>query len=107
MEKVSTDYLLQTLDVDYKTIIVGDAYMAPSELLNTNGAIYYYENNETPGIDWLKRIAGHFTHTVWLNPDEEEMQTSMSVNVISKFIPMYRLTIDGLEKAVKKLTVKR
>jgi len=31
--KISTDYLLQTLEPDYKVVIVGDADMAPSELL--------------------------------------------------------------------------
>ena len=90
-----------------KQCIVGDAYMAPSELLEKNGAIYYYQNNETPGIEWLKRISGHFTHTVWLNPDDEFPQQPATVTLISKIFPMYSLTLDGLDKAVKKLTVKR
>ena len=107
MDKVSTDYLLQTLESDYKTVIVGDANMAPSELMEKNGAIYYYQNNDTPGIEWLKRISGHFTHTVWLNPDPESLLQPPSVALISKIFPMYRLTIDGLDKAVKKLVVKR
>jgi uncharacterized protein len=107
MDKISTDYLLQTLEPDYKTVIVGDANMAPSELLEKNGAIYYYQNNDIPGIEWLKRISGHFTHTVWLNPDPESLLKPPSVALISKIFPMYRLTIDGLDKAVKKLVVKR
>ena len=106
-DKVSTDYLLKTLEPDYKTIIVGDAYMAPSELLDRNGAIYYYQENDTPGIDWLKRIAGHFNHSVWLNPDHDLTQQPTSVSLISKIFPMYSLTLDGLDKAVRKLTVKR
>jgi len=106
-EKISTDFLLKTLEPDYKTIIVGDAYMAPSELLDRNGAIYYYQENDTPGIDWLKRIAEHFSHSVWLNPDYELTQQPASVSLISKIFPMYNLTIEGLDKAVKKLTVKR
>ncbi len=106
-EKVSTDFLLTTLEPDYKTIIVGDAYMALSELLDRNGAIYYYQENDTPGIDWLKRIAEHFDHSVWLNPDYELTQQPASVSLISKIFPMYSLTIDGLDKAVKKLAVKR
>jgi uncharacterized protein with von Willebrand factor type A (vWA) domain len=105
-EKISTDFLLKTLEPDYKTIIVGDAYMAPSELLDRNGAIYYYQENDTPGIDWLKRIAEHFSHSVWLNPDYELTQQPASVSLISKIFPMYNLTIEGLDKAVKKLTVK-
>jgi uncharacterized protein with von Willebrand factor type A (vWA) domain len=107
MEKVSTDYLLQTLEPDYKTVIVGDAYMAPSELLDKNGAIYYYQDNDTPGIEWLKRIAGHFTHSVWLNPDYDLPQQPTTTALIGKIFPMYDLTLDGLEKAVKKLIVKK
>jgi len=87
MDKVSTDYLLQTLEPDYKTVIVGDAYMAPSELLDRNGIIYYYQSNDVPGIDWLKRIAGHFTHTVWLNPDYNLGQQPTTVAIISKLFP--------------------
>lgn len=109
MEKVSTDYLLSTLEPDYKTVIVGDADMAPTELLERNGAIYYYQTNETPGIEWLKRIAGHFSHTVWLNPSPPGflLQPSYTVSIISKIFPMYQLTIDGIDNAVKKLVVKR
>jgi uncharacterized protein with von Willebrand factor type A (vWA) domain len=107
MDKVGTDYLLQTLEPDYKTVIVGDAYMAPSELLDKNGIISYYQSNDTPGIEWLKRIAAHFTHTVWLNPDYDLQQSPTTVALISKIFPMYSLTLDGLDKAVKKLVVKR
>jgi hypothetical protein len=107
MDKVGTDYLLQTLEPDYKTVIVGDAYMAPSELLDKNGIISYYQSNDTPGIEWLKRIAAHFTHTVWLNPDYDLQQPPTTVALISKIFPMYSLTLDGLDKAVKKLVVKR
>jgi hypothetical protein len=107
MEKVSTEYLLSTLEPDYKTIIVGDANMAPWELLDRDGAIYYYQNNDIPGIDWLKRISQHFTHAIWLNPDDQPLYRSSTVAMISKLFPMYRLTIDGLDKGVKKLVVKR
>jgi uncharacterized protein len=107
MERVSTEYLLSTLEPDYKTIIVGDANMAPWELLDRDGAIYYYQNNDIPGIDWLKRISQHFTHTIWLNPDDQPLYKSSTVAMISKIFPMYRLTIDGLDKGLKKLVVKR
>jgi uncharacterized protein with von Willebrand factor type A (vWA) domain len=105
--KISTDYLLQTLEPDYKVVIVGDADMAPSELLEKNGAIFYYQSNETPGIEWLKRISTHFTHSVWLNPDSEFPRMATTSALISKIFPMYSLTLDGLDKAVKKLVVKR
>jgi len=93
---------------DYKVVIVGDANMGPWELTEKNGAIYYYQRNETPGIVWLKRIAEHFSHTVWLNPDDTRYWgRSPTVQLIGKVFPMYPLTLDGLGQAVKKLVVKR
>ncbi len=107
MEKISTDHLLQTLTPDYKVIIVGDASMENSELLQKNGAIYVYLRNETPGLVWLQRIAKHFTHTVWLNPDGESFWRSPSHRMVRSVFPMYPLTLEGLDNAVKKLVVKR
>ncbi len=107
-ETVSTDYLLQTLTPDYKVVIVGDANMAPWELTERNGSIYRYQKNEMPGIVWLERVERHFTHIVWLNPDEQSLWwRAPTIYAIKKLFPMYPLTIDGLGQAVKKLVVKR
>jgi len=106
-EAVSTDHLLHTLESDYKLILVGDARMAAWELTEQYGAIDYYYRNETPGIVWMKRIAEHFTHCVWLNPDEPQYWNHNTVQAIGKLFPMYPLTIDGLEQAMKKLVVKQ
>ena len=81
--------------------------MAPSELIQRYGAINYYERNEVPGIVWLKRIAEHFTHCVWLNPDDLYFWNHATIQMIAKMFPMFPLTLDGLGEAVKKLVVKR
>ena len=106
-EEVSTEYLLQTLEPDYKVILVGDARMAISELTVKYGAIYYYHRNEVPGIVWLSRIAEHFTHCVWLNPEELRYWNHPTVEAIGKLFPMYALTLDGLGESTKKLIRKR
>ncbi|MFC1955430.1 VWA domain-containing protein [Chloroflexota bacterium] len=106
-ETISTDLLLRTLEPDYKLLLVGDARMAPYELTEKYGAIHYYERNEIPGIVWLKRVAEHFTHSVWLNPDESRFWVAYTVQAIAKLIPMYPLSLDGLGQAVKKLLVKK
>ncbi len=106
-EATSTEHVLRTLEPDYKLVLVGDASMAPTELMVRGGAINYYEHNDTPGITWLKRIADHFTRAVWLNPNERTYWDSMSVQMIGKLFPMYELTLDGLGEALKKLTVKK
>ncbi len=106
-EAVSTNYLLHTMEPDYKVVMVGDARMATQELTEIYGAIYYYERNETQGIVWLKRIAEHFTHCVWLNPEEPYYWNHPTVLMIGKLFPMFQLTLDGLGQAVKKLIVKK
>ena len=106
-EAVSTEYLLHTLPADYKVLLVGDARMGPWELTERYGSINYWERNEVPGVIWLKRIAEHFTHCVWLNPDEPRFWAHPTVQLIAKLFPMYELTLDGLGLAVKKVVVKR
>lgn len=105
-ETISTEHLLRTLGPDYKVLLVGDATMSPYELTERHGAINYYELNETPGIVWLKQIADHFTHCVWLNVENPRLWNHTTVRMINSVFPMYQLTIDGLRQAVKKLLVK-
>ena len=106
-DTISTDHLLEMLEPDYKVILVGDARMAPYELTERWGAIYYYERNEIPSIIRLKRIAEHFTHVVWLNPEERRFWIHPTVRTIGKLFPMFPLTLEGLGAATKKLIVKR
>jgi uncharacterized protein with von Willebrand factor type A (vWA) domain len=105
-ETTSTDHLMRTLDPNFKVILVGDATMSPYELTERHGAINYYERNETPGIAWLKRLGEHFTHCVWLNVENERHWNHTTVRMIRSIFPMYPLTVEGLEQAVKKLLVK-
>ncbi|MFC1995499.1 VWA domain-containing protein [Chloroflexota bacterium] len=104
---VSLDYLLNTLETDYKVLLVGDAIMNPYELTESGGALYYYERNEIPSIIRLKQISDHFTHAIWLNPEDQHAWIHPTVRLIEKLFPMYPLTLEGLNKAVKKLVAKR
>jgi len=106
-ETVSIDHLLVVLEQDYKVLLVGDARMAPYELTERWGAIDYYERNEIPGIARLQRIYEHFTHVVWLNPEEPRYWIHPTIRAVGKLFPMFPLTVDGLGEAVKKLIVKR
>ena len=107
-ERVPTAQVLKNLDSDYKVILVGDAHMAPSELMSPGGAIDYYYHNDIPGIEWLKRVADHFRHTVWLNPiARQRLWVHPTIRAIGRIFPMFEMTIDGLDEAVKALMVKR
>ncbi|NNF97781.1 MAG: hypothetical protein HKM93_00220 [Desulfobacteraceae bacterium] len=91
-------------DPDTRLIIVGDASMAPYELMARDGSIYIQDRSGRPGIECLKYLAKTFQHSVWLNPVSREMWGyTHTINAIRQIFPMYELSIDGLEKAVGQL----
>jgi len=106
-DAVPTDQVLKTLDTQYRLILVGDACMAPSELLSRWGAIDYYHQNETPGIVWLERLEKHFERAVWLNPMRLRFWSHPTVERISDLFPMFELTLDGLDQAMSRLAGKK
>ncbi|MBF0258091.1 MAG: hypothetical protein HQK62_04495 [Desulfamplus sp.] len=94
-------------DPDTRFIVVGDASMAPYELMATDGSIHIRERSGKPSIERLRYIADTFAHSVWLNPVPESMWGyTHSIVAISKIFPMFELSIDGLEKAVGHLMSK-
>jgi uncharacterized protein len=91
-------------DPETRLVIVGDASMAPYELVNANGAIYVNQNYSQPSIEYLKSLAKTFRHAVWLNPvSQDAWQNDWTIQNIAKIFPMFELTLDGLEKAVQHL----
>lgn len=106
-ERVPTERVISKHPADAKLIMVGDACMAPWELTAAGGAIYYYEQNRTPGIEWLRRLRSHFTHRIWLNPEPEAYWNHPTIRAIGQVFDMFPLTLDGLSRAVKKLKVAR
>jgi uncharacterized protein with von Willebrand factor type A (vWA) domain len=80
--------------------------MAPEELLEPGGAIYYYQNNDTPGIEWLRRVQAHFRSCIWLNPMPERQWDRPSIALIRTVFPMYELTLEGLDCGVRHLVRK-
>lgn len=102
-EPVDVAELIATSDRDERLIFVGDALMHPAELLDRGGSIYYYHHNPTAGIEWLRRLADHFRRAAWLNPEPRRYWPRTTIEVISSVFPMYELTLDGLEDAVRYL----
>ncbi len=95
---------LVRLDPDTRLIIVGDASMAPYELMSADGSIYAFERSGQPSIERLKFLANTFQHTVWLNPiPQRNWDYTYTVNVIQNIFSMHELSLDGLEKAVAHL----
>jgi len=104
MRAVATRKVLDQADRNYKVILVGDAYMAPSELLSPNGAIDYWYRNDRPGIEWLIDIRKRFRKVIWLNPEPEQWWHSVpSTRMIQKVFPMYELTLSGMRSGARAL----
>jgi uncharacterized protein with von Willebrand factor type A (vWA) domain len=94
-------------DPQTRLIMVGDASMAPYELMATDGSIYISERSGNPSIEQLKFLAKMFPHCVWLNPVESGMwRYTQTISMIRRIFPMFELSIDGLEKAVAYLMSK-
>lgn len=94
-------------DPETRLILVGDASMAPYELMHVNGSIYLEQRENNASLDRLKFLSRTFRHAVWLNPQtEEEWDHTWTVGIIRQVFPMFELTLDGLEKAVQRLMAK-
>ena len=91
-------------DPDTRLIMVGDASMAPWELVSASGSIYYGEKHRSPSIECLRFLTQTFPHSVWLNPvPEYDWGYTRTIVEIAKIFPMFELTLDGLEKAVARM----
>jgi hypothetical protein len=89
---------------DYKLIIVGDASMAPSEILYPNGSVEY--NNAEAGQAWMERLLATYPRAVWLNPEAQHIwQYTRSVGIMQALMSgrMFPLSIDGLTAAMQEL----
>jgi uncharacterized protein len=92
---------LVRFDPETRIIIVGDASMAPYELMATDGSIHLEERSGKPSYRRLQFIAETFPHAVWLNPKmADEWPYARTINMIREIFPMFELTLDGLESAV-------
>ena len=95
------------LDTETRLIILGDASMAPYELMATDGSIHIEERSGKPSIECLKFLARNFRHSVWLNPMQSNMWGyTQTISAIGRIFPMFEFSIDGLEKAVAHLMAK-
>ena len=95
---------IQIMDPETRLVLVGDASMAPYELMARDGSIYIHERSGKASIERLKFLADTFTHSVWLNPVSERMWSyTRTIVAIGQIFPMFELTIDGLEEAVTQL----
>jgi uncharacterized protein with von Willebrand factor type A (vWA) domain len=91
-------------DPETRLIFVGDASMAPYELVGANGSLYLGQKDSHSSQERLGFLARTFRHAAWLNPQpESSWGYTWTIGEIRKSFPMFELTLDGLEKAVQHL----
>jgi hypothetical protein len=85
----------------YKLVLVGDALMAPWELL---GAPSYGESEKgAAGVAWLLYLREHFERSVWLNPEPPSVWAGSTIETIGSIFPMFEAHPDGLSEAIAEL----
>ncbi len=96
-----------TWDRETRLIVVGDASMAPYELLATDGSIYVDERSGRPSLDRLRLLAELFPHSAWFNPTPLRLwPMTRTIGVINQVFSMFELTLEGLDRAVTHLMSK-
>jgi len=103
-ERIPTDQVIRTYAADYRAIFVGDATMNPYEITMPGGSVEHW--NKESGAVWMQRLAGHFPHLVWLNPEPvARWDYTASIRVTRELVGerMFPLTLDGLDRATREL----
>ena len=100
-QQVKISQLFAETDRKYKLIIVGDALMAPWELMSVSG---WQEDEGVEGVMWMMRLREHYPSAAWLNPEQPSSWWQSTVDVLRRIFPMYPLTLEGLGDAVHQLT---
>lgn len=90
-----------------RLLLIGDADMAPAELMAAFGSIEFYNNERRPGWEWLKELRHAFPASVWLNPIPRERWEwhSPTITQIGRLFHMEDLTLAGIKNAVEHLNV--
>lgn len=107
MNPVDVTEILEVVNQRWKVVLVGDAAMAPSELMSSGpwgSPIRRPDGRPLSGLDWLVMLADRFDRAIWLNPDPPQYWAGGTCEVIRQVFPMYHLTIEGLGEAVTYLS---
>jgi uncharacterized protein with von Willebrand factor type A (vWA) domain len=103
-QMVPTWEVLRTYGPDWRVVFVGDAAMAPYEIVEPGGSVEHW--NEEAGKVWLQRLTAHFRRVAWLNPTPQgHWGYTTSIGIIQDAMQgrMFPMTLDGLDGLAKAL----
>ena len=104
MDPIEVPRLVDQLSPRWKVIFVGDAAMAPGELLGTGPWGSPGGGETLSGLEWLLFVAQRFERSVWLNPDPPQYWNGGTGRAIGEVFPMFHLTLEGLSEAMAHLS---
>ncbi|MDD5922122.1 MAG: VWA domain-containing protein, partial [Eubacteriales bacterium] len=100
------EQVLANFGNEYRVILVGDAMMDPYEL---HGHFYDWhlrEYSKSTGMERFDQLLRKYPYIVWLNPEKAPVTNGYwnqtHVELMEHF-PMFQLSQEGLEQAMKKL----
>ncbi|MEJ5348773.1 MAG: hypothetical protein WHS46_08805 [Desulfosoma sp.] len=90
-----------------RLIIIGDANMAPAELMASYGSIDPTTAIRKPGYVWLRELREAFPVSVWLNPIPRDhwVWNSSTIARIGQIFQMEDLTLGGIKSATSYLNI--
>jgi uncharacterized protein len=103
-EPLSVPELLSECGPHWKLVLVGDALMAPYELLMRAGSHGRYSQDGVEGVVWMMQLSQHFERSAWLNPEPPTSWWSPTIRTLRGVFSMFPLTVEGLGDAVSHLT---
>ena len=91
-----------------RLIIIGDANMAPAELMAAYGSLGIASTERKPGAEWLQELKNAFPVSIWLNPIQKERwaDESPTIRQIRQIFQMEDLTLGGIKNAVNYLNIR-
>lgn len=91
-----------------RLIVIGDANMAPAELMAAYGSLGIASTERKPGWEWLQELKNAFPISIWLNPIGKERwdYESPTIRHIQRIFQMEDLTLGGIKNAVSYLNIR-
>ncbi len=90
-----------------RLLIIGDANMAPAELMAAYGSLGRATTERKPGREWLQDLKQAYPVSVWLNPITKARwdYESPTIRMIQQIFQMEDLTLGGIKQAVAYLNL--
>lgn len=91
-----------------RLLIIGDANMAPAELMAAYGSLGRATAERKPGREWLQDLKQAYPVSVWLNPITRARwdYESPTIRMIQQIFQMEDLTLGGIKQAVAYLNLR-